>query len=222
MLRVGAGGLQTLLWQRREEPQAGRFALPGGFLEPGESLEESVRRHLREKVGVVAVGHLEQLETRSEPQRDPRGWVVTTAYLALLGPGTQVGAQTDTQWCDAACPPPLAFDHDALLTLAVDRLRGKLSYSNIAFALAPPAFSVSELRAAYASVLGYDVSATNLQRVLLRGELIESTGERRAPGSGGGRPAELFRFRRRELTISHPLAAFRPPSATPRGSATDS
>jgi ADP-ribose pyrophosphatase YjhB (NUDIX family) len=211
VLRVGASGvLQTLVWQRRDAPQAGRFALPGGFLAPGESLEASARRHLRDKVGVPDVGHLEQLETRSEPERDPRGWVVTTAFLALVAPETEAGDAPDTAWWDAAAPPPLAFDHDALLALAVERLRRKLSYSNIAFALAPPTFSISELRTIYAGALGYEVSATNLQRVLLRGELLERTGERRAPGAGGGRPAELFRFRDCQLTISRPLAAFRP------------
>ena len=94
----------------------------------------------------------------------------------------------------------------------MERLRGKLSYSNIAFALAPPTFSISELRALHAAVLGYQVSATNLQRVLLRAGLIAPVGERRPPGSAGGRPAELFRFIDRELTISRPLAAFRPPT----------
>lgn len=209
MLRAGGHGLQTLLWHRREEPYAGRWALPGGYLAPGESLEASVRRHLREKVGLARVAHLEQLGTRSEPERDPRGWTVTTAYLALVGPDQAVEVPPDTAWQAATEPLPLAFDHDELLAAGIDRLRGKLTYSNIAFALVPEVFTLAELRTAYAAALGHDVSATNLRRVLQRAGLLEATGEHRPPGRAGGRPAELFRFTQRELTIPRPLAAFR-------------
>jgi 8-oxo-dGTP diphosphatase len=96
------------------------------------------------------------------------------------------------------------------LQLAIERLRGKLSYSNIAFALVRPAFTISELRNVYQAVLGYEVSATNLQRVLERDGLIEPTGERRAAGRRGGRPPELYRFSHERLTISRPYAAFAP------------
>lgn len=210
VLHVADGVLETLLWQRAEDPDAGAWALPGGYLGPTETLEASVRRHLREKVGLREVGHLEQLETRSEPTRDPRGWTVTTAYLALVAGPATVEAPPDTAWHPAGTPPPLAFDHADLLDVGTERLRAKLTYSNIAFALVAETFSVTDLRRTYAGVLGYHVSPTNLQRVLERGGLIEATGERRPAGAGGGRPAELFRFRHDTLTIPRPLVAFRP------------
>jgi ADP-ribose pyrophosphatase YjhB (NUDIX family) len=210
VLRVADEGLQTLLWERREPPFAGSWALPGGYLAPGESLEASARRHLREKVGLVEVGHLEQLETRSEPERDPRGWTVTTAFLALAAPNAEPSAPPDTAWHPVAAPPALAFDHDALLALAAERLRGKATYTNIAFALVDAAFTIAELRRAYEAVLGYPVDATNLQRVLQRAGVLEPTGARGAPVGGRGRPPELFRFTERTLTVSKPLAAFRP------------
>lgn len=202
--------LEVLLWQRRLEPYVGYWALPGGFLQMGESLEASVRRHLAAKVGVSSVGHLEQLETSSDPHRDPRGWVITTAYLALVRADLGSDTPSDTAWHPATCPPALAFDHQKLIQAAIERLRGKLSYSNIAFALAPARFSISQLATIYKAVLGYEVSHTNLQRVLERDGLIQATTERRTPGASGGRPAALYRFCDSHLVISKPLAAFRP------------
>ena len=208
--------LEVLLWERASEPFRGHLALPGGYLATGESLEHSAMRHLAEKVGMQAVVHLEQLETRSEPDRDPRGWTVSTAFLGLAGtdapePEPPPG---DTAWYDAGAPPALAFDHRELLELAVERLRGKLSYTNIAFGLVPRTFTIADLRVAYRAVLGYDVDPANLLRVLLRGELIVPTGRRRPAGPRGGRPAELYRFSRRTLTVSRPFAAFRPRSGS--------
>ena len=100
-------------------------------------------------------------------------------------------------------------DHHA----ARERLRAKLSYTNIGFALAPDVFTIAELREVYAAALGYDVSATNLQRVLLRRGLLVPTGERRESGPSGGRPPALFRFRAPELEVTDPFAVLRPPSA---------
>ena len=92
-----------------------------------------------------------------------------------------------------------------------ERLRGKLSYTNVAFALAPPAFTISELRDLYVAALGHEVSATNLKRVLVRRNVLEEAGGRRDPGRAGGRPAALYRFRTRRLEITDPFAALRPP-----------
>ena len=92
-----------------------------------------------------------------------------------------------------------------------ERLRAKLSYTNIAFALAQPVFTISELRELYVAALGHEVSATNLKRVLLRRGAIESVGRRRAHGPAGGRPAELYRFRVPRLEVTDPFAVLRPP-----------
>ncbi|MGH3142097.1 MAG: NUDIX hydrolase, partial [Gaiellales bacterium] len=107
--------------------------------------------------------------------------------------------------------PPAAFDHREIVESGLQRLRAKLSYTNIGFALAPSAFTLSELRAIYVAALGHDVSATNLQRVLLRRGVLERTGSKREPGKTGGRPAELFRFRSAELQVTDPFAVLRPP-----------
>jgi 8-oxo-dGTP diphosphatase len=117
----------------------------------------------------------------------------------------------DTSWQPVDALPAMAFDHGAITLAGRDRLRAKLSYTNLGFALAPQTFTISELRDHYAAALGHDVSATNLKRVLLRRSVLEPTGERRPPGPAGGRPAELYRFRARSLEITDQFAVLRPP-----------
>ena len=211
VLRVRSGVLQVLLWERAREPYEGAWSLPGGYLEPGETLERSIRRHLAAKVDVREVAHLEQLETRSEPGRNPREWELATAYLGLVPTDLDPAIPTDTSWHRVDRPPPFAFDHEAITLAGRERLRAKLSYTNIGFALAPETFTVSELRELYVAALGHDVSPTNLQRVLLRRGVLEPTGELRPPGRGGGRPAAVFRFRERRLEITDQFAVLRPP-----------
>ena len=161
---------------------------------------------------VAELAHLEQLETRSDPKRDPRGRVLGTAYLGLVPADQRPQLPPDTAWHPAEALPRTAFDHGSIVESARERLRAKLSYTSIAFALAPPSFTISELRGVYAAALGYEVSATNLQRVLLRRGVIEATGERRAPGPTGGRPAARFRFTRREVWVTDAAATLRPRS----------
>ncbi len=212
VLEVRGEQLQALLWQRAKEPYAGAWALPGGALLPAETLEESVRRHLAEKVDVRELSHLEQLETLSAPDRNPAGRELATAYLGLVPAGIDPHIPTDTRWHPLDDLPELAYDHEAILLSARERLRAKLSYTNLGFALAPPSFTLAELRDIYAAALGHHVTATNLQRVLLRRQLIESTGERRHYGGGGGRPAAIYRFRNPELEITDQFAVLRPPT----------
>jgi hypothetical protein len=97
---------------------------------------------------------------------------------------------------------------------ALGRLRAKLSYTNVGFALAPPVFSIAELRDVYVAALGYEVTATNLQRVLLRRGVLEATGEMAPPGRAGGRPAMLYRFAFPSLEVTDPFAVLRPPPAS--------
>jgi ADP-ribose pyrophosphatase YjhB (NUDIX family) len=211
VLQVRGGELQVLLWQRAREPFLGAWALPGGYLEYGETLEESIRRHLATKVDVRELSHLEQLVTLSDPDRHPDAWVLGTAYLGLVPEHIDPAVPDDTDWHSVANLPALAFDHDEIVLAGRERLRAKLSYTNIGFALAPPAFTISELRTIYQAALGHDVSATNLQRVLLRRRLLEPTGEARPPGRSGGRPAAMFRFRSGELEVTDQFAVLRPP-----------
>jgi ADP-ribose pyrophosphatase YjhB (NUDIX family) len=211
VLEVRRGTLQVLLWERAKAPFLGTWSLPGGRLEPGETLEGSIRRHLAAKVDVRELAHLEQLETRSDPGRNPRQWELATAYLGLVPADLDPALPADTAWHPVSALPPAAFDHGEIVDVGLTRLRAKLSYTNIAFALAPDVFTLSELRALYVAALGRDVSATNLQRVLLRREVLERTGSKREPGRAGGRPAELFRFHARELEVTDPFAVLRPP-----------
>ena len=207
MLQVRDGHLQALLWRRALPPFAGDWALPGGRLDPADSLERSIRSHLAAKVDVRELSHLEQLETRAAP-REAR---VITAYLGLVRTGLDPAVPEDTRWHPVDAMPRMAFDHGAIAFAGRERLRAKLSYTNAGFALAPSRFTISELRDVYAAALGHDVSATNLQRVLLRREVILPTGEQRPPGRAGGRPAAVYRFRSSDLEITDQFAVLRPP-----------
>lgn len=211
VFQVREDRLQVLLWQRALEPFAHSWSLPGGDLSPGETLEQSIRRHLAAKVDVRELSHLEQLDTRSEPERNPQRWELATAYLGLVPADADPAVPSDTRWHSVDALPVLAFDHASIVLAARERLRAKLSYTNIGFALAPASFSISELRGLYLAALGHDVSATNLQRVLLRRHLLVPIGSRREPGPVGGRPAALFRFATPRLEITDPFAVLRPP-----------
>jgi 8-oxo-dGTP diphosphatase len=183
VLRAREGRLEVLL-------DGG--VLPSAPLAGGESLEAALAR----AVDVGALAHVEQLETVVQPDAG-----VATAYLGLAS-------------ADAALKGDWRAAHGSglpLVAAAQVRLRAKLSYTNVGFALAPREFTVSQLREVYSAALGHDVSATNLQRVLLRRGVIEQTGERRAPGRGGGRPAAVFRFRSGRLRITDEFAVLRPP-----------
>jgi ADP-ribose pyrophosphatase YjhB (NUDIX family) len=211
VLQVRDGRLQTLLWQRARDPDAGAWALAGGELGARETLDASIRRQLAAKVDIRELEHLEQLGTWSQPNRTPGSRELATAYLGLVPAGVDPDLPSDTAWHPVDDLPVLAFDHGEIVLAGRERLRGKLSYTNIGFALAPPAFTLSELRGLYAAALGHDVSATNLKRVLLRRDVLEPTGARREPGRTGGRPAELYRFSTRRLEITDPFATLRPP-----------
>jgi ADP-ribose pyrophosphatase YjhB (NUDIX family) len=211
VLQVRRGVLQVLLWRRARPPFEGAWALPGGSLGAGETLEESIQRHLATKVDVRDLSHLEQLETLSDPDRNPVSRVIATAYLGLVPSGIDPRVPGDTEWHPVDELPELAFDHLAIVLAGRERLRAKLSYTNIGFALAPPSFTIAELRSLFRAALGHDVSATNLQRILLRRELLEPTGEQRSPGRAGGRPASVYRFRTRELEVTDQFAVLRPP-----------
>ncbi|MDO5678297.1 MAG: NUDIX domain-containing protein [Propionibacteriaceae bacterium] len=195
---------------RASEPFAGVAALPSGPVEPGEPLEESVLRHLAVKVDVAGLAHLEQLGTRSDPSRDPAQRTIGTSYLGLVAADVEPALPSNAAWVEVDAVPEMAFDHRSVVEHAVGRLRAKLSYTNIGFALMPEEFTIAELRSVYVAALGHDVAATNLQRVLTRRGQLVSTGEMSRPGAKGGRPARVFRFADRELVVTDPFAVLRP------------
>lgn len=214
VFRVWTGRLQVLLWQRDRDPYAGHWSLPGGELASAERLGASLARHLVDKVDLREIAYLEQLETRSDPGRDPRRRVLATAYLGLVPSDSSPAVPPDTAWQDVGSLPATAFDHGSIIGSARERLRAKLSYTTIGFALAPREFSITALREIYVAALGHDVSATNLQRVLLRRGALTPTGTKLPPSSSGGRPAAAYRFSSRSLQVTDPFAAFHPPPPT--------
>lgn len=231
VLQVRDLRLQVLAWQRAMEPDAGRWALPGGRLGDDADVETSVRRQLAEKVDVREVAHVEQLAVFSDPHRmRTNARVIATAFLGLVPSDADPALPDDTAWHPVDGLPrtgnggrrdgyEMAFDHALIVAAARDRLRAKLSYTNLGFALAPVEFTISALRELYVAALGHPVSATNLQRVLTRRDLLEPTGETVPSGRAGGRPAALFRFTDRTLLVTDAFAVLRPPGRPP-GTAT--
>ena len=210
VFRVTDRRLAVLCWQRLREPFEGAWALPSGPVQPGETLGACVARQLASRVDITKIAHLEQLETRSDPDRDPSQRTIATAYLGLVPSTAHPHLPDSASWLDTTVLPAMAFDHASIVQSAIERLRSKLSYSNLGFALAPPQFTIAQLRDIYATALGRDISATNLQRVLQRRGQLEPTGDTAHPSSAGGRPAARFRFRHQQLEITDPFAVLRP------------
>jgi len=187
--------LQVLLIRRGVPPFEGRWALPGGFVRQGESLEHAARRELEEETGVRDV-YLEQLYTFGDADRDPRGRIVTVAYYALLtGEAAPLKAGTDAgaaAWMPARKHPPLAFDHDRILTYALERLANKLDYTTVGFQLLPRKFTLSQLQRVYETVLGRSLDKRNFRRKLAILDVLTPLDE--WVQDGPSRPAQLYRF----------------------------
>lgn len=203
--------LCVLLWQRALAPDRGAWALPGGTLGDDENLPDSARRQLAEKVDVREVRHLEQLSVFAEPRRVPGLRTIASTFLGLVPLVADPVLPVDTRWHPVSDLPRTAFDHGTMVGYARTRLAAKLSYTNIAFALAPDEFTLSTLRDIYCAALGHQVDTTNLQRVLSRRGVIASTGRTAPPGPAGGRPATLYRFADARLRVTDEFAALRPP-----------
>lgn len=211
VLQVRDDALHVLLWRRALAPHAGRWSLPGGTLGPVEDLRASIRRQLAEKVDVRELSHLEQLDSRGAPRRVPGERVVATTYLGLVPGHVDPHVPADTRWHPVDVLPRLAFDHADVVEAGRSRLRSKLSYTNLGFALAPPTFTMSELARYYRAALGHEVDVTNLQRILARRDQIEPTGDVAPSGRSGGRPAAVFRFRNPSLEVTDAFAVLHPP-----------
>ncbi len=193
--------LKVLLVRRGQPPFAGKWAIPGGFIHPDESLEEAARRELAEETGVRDV-YLEQLYTFGSPKRDPRGRVITVAHVALVPESVTARAGDDAVaavWHSAYHLPPLAFDHAEIIRYAHQRLRYKLEYTAVGFELLPNTFTLSELQAAYEIVLGETLDKRNFRRRLDEAGILVETGRYRE-GEGQGRPARLYRYRKNAVT----------------------
>ena len=188
-------GVKVLLIERGIAPQKGRWALPGGFVLEGESVESCARRELLEETGLADV-FLEQLYTFGELGRDPRGQVVSVAYYALTNIHEhRLQASTDASnaaWFPATELPKLAFDHDHITLAALERLRGKARYRPIGFELLAKAFTLSELQHLYETLLGEELDKRNFRKKILSLGILKDTGKMER--GGPGRPARLYSF----------------------------
>lgn len=211
ILTIVDAQLRVLLVKRREHPFKGRWALPGGFvrvgegpIEQGEDLDEAAARELREETGLDPERvYLEQLYTFGKAGRDPRMRVITVAYYALvrpdLAPFVKAGGDaSDAQWFEVAGLKQLelAFDHEAIVEMALARIRGKLEYTNIAFDLVPATFTIPELRHVHGVVLGKPMDPGNFRRSFNRwleeGRIELAAGKRITTS----KPAAVYRFKR--------------------------
>lgn len=212
LVAVQDGSLRVLLVERSEHPAKGRFALPGGFVGIGESLDDAVRRVLAAKAGLSDI-FVEQLFTFGAVARDPRTRVISVAYYALVDAarlhaarpanGGRHIATLHVPWKGLAGGPvatrddhghalPLAFDHADILGVAVQRLRGKLDYAPIGFELLPERFTLRQLQVVHETVRGHAVNKDSFRRRMLASGLLAPTGERQQGVLH--RPAELYRF----------------------------
>ena len=198
VLTLRDGALSVLLIQREDEPHRGAWALPGGFIEHGEDLEGAAYRVLSDEasLGSGAV-HLEQVRTFGTPGRDPRGHVVSVAFMALGAdlPDPLRGEDVaDARWWSLADLDgiTLAFDHATVLEAAIERARSKLEYTTLAVTFLPDEFTISQLRGVYESVWGCSLDAGNFHHKATRSEGFLVDLERHAAPTGG-RPARLYR-----------------------------
>jgi 8-oxo-dGTP diphosphatase len=191
------GELSVLLARRLEPPQRGSFALPGGFVGAAEAPEQTAERKLREKTGVGSV-HLEQLRTYALPGRDPRGWLPSVAYMALVGPEAlpdERPADRDASWHAVNSLPELALDHARIVDDALWRLRARVAdkswFVRVAGRLLPETFTLRQAQELYEALRGEPIDPANFRRDVRATGLLSDTGERRSEGPG--RPGRVFR-----------------------------
>ncbi len=188
------GALQLLLIERGIEPFKGAWALPGGFVQMDETLNEAARRELAEEADLKSV-FLEQLFTFGEVDRDPRGRVVSVAYSALVRPDQHPASggtdAADAQWFSLSDLPDLAFDHQQMVDMALERLRGKIRYQPVGFELLPESFTLSQLQALYESILDRPIDKRNFRKKATAYDFILGTDNFE---TGPHRPARLYRF----------------------------
>ena len=189
-------GLSILLIKRDIGPFKNSWALPGGLVLDNESLEDAAKRELKEETGIT-LKFLEQLYSFGDPGRDPRNRVVSITYYGLVRPETfELKASTDAndaKWFNIKSLPTLAFDHDKIIDVAIQRLKGKIIYEPIGFELLDERFPFSDLEKLYTTVLDRDIDRRNFKKKIMKFGFLEETNEKQKL-DGAGRPGNLFRF----------------------------
>ncbi len=183
-------GVSVLLIQRKYPPFQNSWAIPGGFVLEQESLETAVRRELLEETGIT-VNYLEQLYTFGNPGRDPRQRIISIAYFALVKSAQfqQLKASTDAehaQWFGIKELPELAFDHQDILNVAIERIRAKIRYQPIGFELLDKVFPFADLEHLYTTLLDRDIDRRNFSRKVLALGILDETNEYAKPEGKGG------------------------------------
>ncbi len=191
--------LKVMLIQRDVEPYEGVWAIPGGFVRSGETLMQAATRELEEETGIKDV-FLEQLYTFGDPDRDPRGWIVSVAYYALVSPDKHdIRATADAreaQWFPVTSVPRLAFDHEEILARALERIRGKLTYAPLGFELLPQKFTIKQLQKVYEIVLGRTLDNRNFRKKIFAMDVLRELGEMQK--GVPHRAARLYKFDERK------------------------
>ena len=187
--------LKMLLIQRDIEPFEGKWALPGGFIRVGESVDDCARRELEEETGLKNI-FLEQLQSFGAPDRDPREHVVTVAYYALVNliehaPKAATDAR-NAAWFSLEDIPTLAFDHEQILKVALERLKGKVRYQPIGFELLPKKFTLTQLQRLYEIILETSIDKRNFRKKVLKLNILIETDE--VEQDVAHRAARLYRF----------------------------
>jgi len=195
LFTIQGGTLKVLLVKRQQAPYRGRWALPGGIVGPDESVDDAALRELQEETNIGNI-YLEQLYSFGDPQRDPRGRVITVAYYALVNwQQFQLKARqrvSEANWFPVRRLPELAFDHRRIVDYALERLRNKLNYTTIGFQLLPKEFTLTELQGAYEVIVGQRLDKRNFRRKMLQLGVLEGTKEFKV--NGRQRPARLYTF----------------------------
>lgn len=192
-------GISVLLIKRKNEPFQKMWALPGGLVLTGESLDDAVNRELKEEAG-IDVNYLEQLYTFGNPDRDPRNHAISVSYFGLVRPQDyQLSAQSDAEdvaWYNIKNLPKLAFDHKKIIDAAIKRLRGKITYEPVGFELLDKEFPFSDLEKLYQTLLDQDIDRRNFKKKITGLGILEELNK--TVQRGAGRPASLFRFNRKK------------------------
>lgn len=198
LFTVVDGRLRVLLHRRSYDPSAGRWAVPGSFTRPGETLAETARRAVQDKAGLDEVW-LEQLQTYDQATASGATRVVSVVQLALVDADRATPAGEADWWPVDDLPGPLAFDQDRFVTDGVARLRAKARYAPLAFQLLGDAFTLAELQVVYEAVLGHELDVRNFRRDVLASGTVEETGA--VQREGPGRPAKLYRHTAGEFAV---------------------